>query len=341
LKAKRNEIERALDLADGQIRLFLLHGPDVAGSKALAARLAASIGADSERVDLAHATLKADPARLADEAASLSLFGSRRCIVVEGGGDDLVDSVEALMMAPAAGNPAILLTGSLKRGSKLLALVDASTLAMSFASYALEGRDADRMVTDLARAAGLSLTPDVARRLAEESAGDRGLIGGELEKLALYLDASPQQPAGLDHDAIDALCAGSALIDAAAVVDAVLDGNPPALDRTLGGMAGGGGEGVPMIRVLGRRLLLLTKLRAEVEGGNSPESVMASAGKALFYKEKPAIARQLQKWNSRRLALAASRALAAEEGLKASGGIGATSADELLFALAQAAARRR
>lgn len=340
MKAKRTEIERALDLADGQIRLFLLHGPDLAGSRALAARLTASIGADAERIDLAAAVLKADPARLADEAASLSLFGSRRCIIVEGGGDELIDAVDALMAAPAAGNPAIMLTGALKRGSKLLALVDSNALAMSFASYAPEGREADRMVADLAKAAGLTVASDVARRLADESAGDRGLIAGELEKLALYLDAAPERPARLDNDAIDALCAGGALTDAAAAVDAVLDGDPRTLDRVLSGLTGGG-EGVPLLRALGRRLLLLTKLRAEVERGNSPASVMASAGKSLFYKEKPAIARQLQLWTSRRLALASSRALAAEEALKTTGGVGAASADELLFALAQAAARRR
>jgi len=339
LKAKRNEIERALDLADGQIRLFLLHGPDLAGSRALAARLTASICADAERIDLAAAMLKADPALLADESASLSLFGGRRCIIVEGGGDELVDAVDGLMTAPAAGNPAIVLTGALKRGSKLLALVDSSALAMSFASYAPEGREADRLVADLAKDAGLTVASDVARRLAEESAGDRGLIAGELDKLALYLDAAPDRSAKLDHDAIDALCANSALTDAAAVVDAVLDGDPRSLDRALGGATGG--EGVPLLRALGRRLQLLTRLRAEVERGNSPASVMASAGKSLFYKEKPAIARQLQLWTSRRLALASSRALAAEEALKTTGGVGATSADELLFALAQAAARRR
>ena len=36
------------------------------------------MGAEAERVDLSGAELKADPARLADEAASISLFGGAR-----------------------------------------------------------------------------------------------------------------------------------------------------------------------------------------------------------------------------------------------------------------------
>ena len=85
MKAKRGEIERAV-AAPGAYRLFLLHGADVAGSNALAAKLSAALGTDVERVSLTPSALKADPALLGDEAASMSLFGGKRLILVEGGG---------------------------------------------------------------------------------------------------------------------------------------------------------------------------------------------------------------------------------------------------------------
>ena len=87
MKVKEAQIGRALDNPisngpDGSIRLFLLYGPDESGSRALAARLERAMGPGAERIDLDGATLKEDPARLADEAASFSLFGEKRHIRV-------------------------------------------------------------------------------------------------------------------------------------------------------------------------------------------------------------------------------------------------------------------
>ena len=71
MKANAGQIARALDGADPAYRLFLLYGPDEAGSRDLAARLPKKLGSDAERIDFTGAQLKADPALLADEAASI------------------------------------------------------------------------------------------------------------------------------------------------------------------------------------------------------------------------------------------------------------------------------
>src|SRR5690242_11762473 len=125
------------------------------------------MGAEAERTDLPGADLKADPARLADEAASISMFGGARWILVDPAGDEVVPAVEALLESPAAGNPVILLAGSLKPASKLLKLALAAPQAVAFASWLPDARDADKLAAELGRAAGLVLRPDVARRLAE------------------------------------------------------------------------------------------------------------------------------------------------------------------------------
>jgi hypothetical protein len=66
-EGEQGTIERAL-AAPADTRFFLLHGPDEAGSRGLLKSLASAMGDDSERIDLSGADLKADPARLADEA---------------------------------------------------------------------------------------------------------------------------------------------------------------------------------------------------------------------------------------------------------------------------------
>lgn len=341
MKANRAQIERALDAAGAAHRLYLLYGPDEASSRELAARLGRALGADAERIDLDGAMLKSDPARLPDEAASISLFGGKRFIRVEPAGDEIIDAVEALLSAPVAGNPVIVVAGALRKDAKLvkLALADAATLA--FASYAPEGGDADRLATAMAREAGLRIRPDVARRLASATGGDRALLTREIEKFALYLDAAPDRPCELEHEALDALGAAIGEGDLSRLVDAVLGGDPAAADAELARLSGEGIEGVPLLRAILRRLHLLAPLRAEMAEGHSISGVMASSGKAIFWKEKDEVARELGRWTPAALATAIERLAAAERQAKSSGFAGNALTEEELLTIARAAARKR
>jgi DNA polymerase-3 subunit delta len=340
VKAAKGQIERALR-APAEWRFFLLYGPDEAGSRALAKLAAAGAGADAERVDLSGAELKGDPARLADEAASISLFGGARYVVVEPAGDECVAAVEALVSAPAAGNPVVLVAGGLKPTSKLLKLALAAPSALVHASYAPEGQEAERLAIAMGRELGLILRPDLARRLADGCSGNRAILASELDKLALFVDASPERPQPIDHDALDAIGAVAEEGDLSRLVDSVGGGRPDALGAELARLSSEGIEGIPLIRAVLRRMTLLARLRAEVERGKGVDAVMASQGKSLFWKEKPAIGQQLGRWRSDLLAKSVGRLLEAERQAKASGGLGTPAVNEELFAICRQAARLR
>jgi len=340
VKANRPQIERALR-APADIRFFLLHGPDESGSRALVSVLADAFGAEAERVELSGAELKADPARLADEAASISLFGGARYVLVDPAGEESVPAVEALLEAAAAGNPVLLLAGGLRPASRLLRLALGDGRAMAFASYAPEGREADRLVLDMARERGLFVRPDVASRIAEDTGGNRAILALELDKFALYLDAAPERPQPLEHDSVDALGAASEGGDLSRLVDSVGGGDSSLLQAELFRLAGEGVNGIVLIRAVLRRMTLLARLRAEVERGNSVDAVMASQGKSLFWKEKTSVGQQLARWRSDLLAKSVGRLLDAERQVKAPGGLGPVAVDEELFAICRQAARLR
>jgi DNA polymerase III subunit delta len=340
MKANRPQIDKALK-APGDTRFFLLHGPDESGSRALVKALGAAMGAEAERVDLGGAELKADPARLADEAASISMFGEARWILVEPAGDECVPALEALLEAPAAGNPVAVVSGGLKPASKLLKLALAAPNALAFASYVPDARDAERLVLDMARAHGLILRPDVARRIAESCGGNRALIEQELIKFALYAGAAPDSPRPIDHELIDALGAAADEGDLTRLVDSAASGDSAALEAELVRLHAEGMEGITLIRAMLRRMALLARLRAEVEQGAHPGAVMASAGKSIFFKEKDGIERQLRRWRSDLIAKAMGRLAQAELQVKTSGGVGPIAADAELFAICRQAARLR
>src|SRR3546814_4569099 len=102
---------------------------------------------------------------------------------------------------------------------------------------------------------------------------------GEIAKLALYLDASPEHPKSVEPPVVAALVSGHSESDLGALVNAVLGGQPGEAERQIANAALDGIAGIPLIRGGLRRLHLLAELRAEVETGQSVESAIAAKGK--------------------------------------------------------------
>ncbi|PZU11896.1 DNA polymerase III subunit delta [Sphingomonas sp.] len=341
MKPAEARLVRALDAADPDIRLYLLHGPDEAGARALAARLGKALGPKAERIDMTSAQLKGDPARLADEAASISMFGGRRWIRLDPATDDAVEAIAALLEAPAAGNPAVAIGPGLRKDSKIVKAASASGVAIVHACYPPEGRDADGLAAEMGRALGLSMRNDVARRLMVAASNDRSVLAQELEKLALFVDAAPDRVREIGHDALDALGAGIEEGDLTRLSHAVFGGDVAIADEELKRLASEGMEGVPVLRALGRRALLLAQLRGQMESGEGIDRVMETSGRAIFWKEKDAVRSELGRWNVASLATAIGRLGEAERRLKASGYPGSFVAEEEILAVSRHAARRR
>ena len=145
----------------------------------------------------------------------------------------------------------------------------------------------------------------------------------------------------LEHDAIDAVGAAAEEGDLGRLVDAVAQGDSALLDTELTRLESEGVDRIRLLRAVLRRMMVLARLRAQVERGNSVDAVMASQGKSLFWKEKPAVSSQVGRWRSDMIAKAVGRLLEAERQVKASGGLGPLAVDEELLAISRQAARLR
>jgi DNA polymerase III subunit delta len=341
MKASRPQIEKALDAPGADMRIFLLYGPDEAGGMALMKRLERAMGDGAERIDLDGAILRGDPARLADEAAAISMFGDRRWIRINSTGDESVAAVEALLEAPQAGNPVVALAGALKNTSKLARLCLDHPAAMAFASYAPDEREAAQIAQAQARELGLRLSGDLARRIADIAGNDRALMAGEIGKIALYLDAAPERPADATAEALDALSAQSIEADTGPLVNAVLGGDVEALHHELSMLATAATPLASVTRPLINRAMLIAQIQAEFEKTGSMDRAMESAGKAIFWKDKPQVNRQVRAWNIDAVSRLVHRLLDAERMTRDSRGPGEIAVRQELLTIARQAARGR
>lgn len=340
MKAVKASLARALDRPDPAIRFYLFHGPDEAGSRALATQLLKGLG-DAEKFVVLGQTVKSDPASLADEAGAMALFGGKRAIWVEPAGDEVAEGVAALLEAPASESAVIALAASLRKTSALLKLAEAHPAALAHCSYVPEGRDMERVVSDLGREVGLRVAPGLAQRIAGAAANNQAVAAQELTKFALYLDADPANPSDLDSETVDLLGADSAEADLMRLGDLALAGRIDELLDELARLPHGGSEAIPVLRALQRRLLMLAPLRSRVEQGESIDGVMASMGRALFWKDKPLIQRFLAAWPAERLAEAAARVATLERQIMLRPLADEAALGETLVTLARAAGRGR
>lgn len=305
MKASRQSVSRAVDQPSAEIRFYLLHGPDEAQSRGLGERLLQALGAS--RFIVTASSVKADPAALADEAGAMSLFGGKRLIWIEPAGDDIAPGVEALLEAAAVESPVVAIPGALRKTSALLKLSEASPRALACASYLPDGAESVRMVIDVGRRYGLKIDPPVAARIAESSGNDQAIVGQELQKLALYVDASPQSPRALDPEALDAVGAELGEGELPRLADLALAGELSELADELARLPHSA-EAIPIVRALQRRVLMLAAARARIERGERPDDVMTSLGKSLFWKDKPLVGKLLRMWDAKDLATVAERA---------------------------------
>ncbi|MGN6375281.1 MAG: DNA polymerase III subunit delta [Sphingomonas sp.] len=339
MKANANQIRAALDAPSPDIRLYLLHGPDESGAAELAQRLARSLGSEAERIDLEPATLRSDPARLADEAASISLFGGARHIRIGGAGEESLRAFETLLEAETAGNPVVAIAPTVKSTAKIVKLALGSPRAMAFACYVPEGADADRLAATMARDLGLRTTGDTARRLATASGGDRAVLSRELEKLALYLDAAPDKPMEIDDAALDAVGADLGEAEMNRAIEAAVAGRIGDVGTELARLDEAGVSPIPVLRGLVRRLMALAEMRADVDAGRSVDEVLER--NRVFFREKAATARALRLWSPAALDAAINGVRQAERGMMGAATAGEVLAHRAVVAVARMAARER
>ena len=332
---------KALEQPPAHVRLFVLYGPDESEARSLAQRLERAMGADTERVDLDTATLKADPARLSDEAASFSMFGGKRHIRVQPAGDDILPAVEALLTASTAGNPVVILPGNVKDTNALIKRVINDPAVVACICYPPKAGDIEAHAAGLAHDVGMRLSNDLARQIARAAAYDRTIVAQEVEKLALYLDAAPDHPREADQAALDAIGAGEGEAELSRLVNAVLEGNALLAATEAERLEQDGIEGIGLIRSFKARLQLLLKLAPQMEGGKRASDLVEAQGKAIFWMEKPHVTRQLERWPPDRLATAANRLLAAERAVKSAASAGPILVAAELIQIARVAARPR
>jgi DNA polymerase-3 subunit delta len=184
-------IETFLRRPDPDIRAVLLYGPDAGLVRERADALGRMVSEDLRdpfRVaDLTGATIVADPARLFDEAAQISLMGGgRRLVRVREAGDAHSTAFTRFLADPPGDGLVVFEAGDLPARSSLRRMFDDAGRGVAIGCYPDNARDLAEVIRDSLAAHRVTASRDAIDFLVGHLGGDRLLTRSELEKLAIY-----------------------------------------------------------------------------------------------------------------------------------------------------------
>jgi len=315
----------------------LLYGPDAGLVRERAEAIARSVCPDLKDpfriVDLGAAVLTADPARLADAAAQLSLTGGRRVVQVRGAGDTVGKLFAEFLEAKPGDAFVVVEAGDLPSRSALRRAFEATRHGAAIGCYPDTPRDLAAVIRDALTKDQITVSRDATLFLVEHLGGDRLLTRSELEKLALY--AGDGGRVDLEDARLSVSdTAGLELDDA---VMAAAEGDAASIERVLGRVFQEGESPVSVLRALLRHLHRLHLLVTRFSGGTSLEEVLRTARPPIFFKQQDSFRRQLTLWTEPRLRPQLDRISKAELRTKTTGLPAETVCREAMLAVAQAA----
>jgi DNA polymerase III subunit delta len=323
VKLPAARIEAFLRRPDPDIRAVLLFGPDLGLVRERADTVARSVTNDLRdpfRVtDLTAAIITADPARLADESAQISLMAGRRLVRVRDAGD-AHGALFARFLAVSS-------RGALRRA------FDDAPRAAAIGCYPDSARDLAQVIGETLAAHRVTASRDAIEFLVAHLGGDRLLTRAELEKVTLYAGDGGR----VELDDVRLAIADSAALSLDDAVLAAAEGDAAGLYRALARVFQEGESPVTVVRAALRHVQRLHALVARIAGGESADSALRGARPPIFFKQQDSFRRQLRRWSEGRLRQQLAAFADAEARIKSTGMPPETVCRAALFGLAQAA----
>ncbi|MDB5739649.1 MAG: polymerase subunit delta [Alphaproteobacteria bacterium] len=294
------------------LMIALVYGPDAGLVQERAEKLLKTVTPDLtdpfNTADLSEAVLLADPARLADEAASMSMMGGRRSVRVRGAGNDLAELFEGFLDDPKGDALVVIEAGDLAKTSPLRKVFDGHKTAAAIQCYPDSIRDLGDVVRDALRAEGLTIAPDALEETVARLGSDRGVTRRELEKLVLYMHGQKQ----VALEDVRAVMGDEAEARSESACDAAGSGDLAKLDRELERLWVSDTQPAQVIRSALGHFQKLLQARESVARGTSMDDVMKRLRPPVHFSRSTAFKAQANRWNSDKLGEALDMLLEAE-----------------------------
>lgn len=301
MKLAWKDIEPFVKKPNPKARAILVYGPDTGlmreRSRTMAQSAVADINDPFNVTVLTGDILSDDPARLSDEAKAMSLMGGARLIRIEDASDKHTTLLKEYLTDPSQENLVILEAGELTLRSTLRLLFEKSDNAAAIPCYVDDERGVANIIRTTLSENGFTIQSDATQWLAQNIAGDRGRVRGEIDKLMLYMGDDKS----VRLDDVRAACgeAGDQSLDD--LLYAIGGGKIESALRAYNKLVEEGVAIVTILRALQSHFRRLHYTRSLMNDGLDMDAAMKKLQPAVFFKYADGFKAQLRKWPENKL----------------------------------------
>jgi DNA polymerase-3 subunit delta len=298
---KTAEIERFMARPDPARPVVLVYGPD-AGlvHERTEALINASVDDPADPFALARLegdALADEPARLAEEANTVPLFGGRRAVWVRAGSRNIANAVEAVIAAPSPDCRVVIEAGDLKRSSPLRVVCERAKNAVAVPCYVDAERDLARLIDTEVKEAGLTIDAEARAALVSLLGGDRQASRSELNKLILFA----RDKGRIDLDDVVAVVADASALALDGLIDAAFGGRTRDVETQFAKARMAGTAGGTIVSTALRHVTQMHKVRTVLDGGSDQDTAMKGFAPPIHFRRKVDVEGALKSWTTPRL----------------------------------------
>jgi len=298
MKIQFRQIESFTKSPDKSARVILIYGPDSGLVRERCSIIGKTIVDDlNDPFNVASLSINGlleDPARLVDEATSISMMGGDRLIRIEGGGDKLTVILKAYLESPSDSSLVVVKAGELSPRSSLRKLCESAKNAAALPCYVEDERGVSGVIRETIRAENKSIDQDAVSWLSAIISGDRAKVRSELEKLVIYKgdDETP-----ISFADAQAACGGAGQQDFDNFIYAVAGRKTEEALKAYNILMQEGVAFIAILRSLQNHFRRLHIVKSYINSGMDIETSMKKLAPPIFFKQAPFFKGQINSWS--------------------------------------------
>lgn len=298
---KSHEVDAFINRENRAFPLVLIYGPDKGLVAERAKRYAKATGLPLDDpfavIHMQADEIDSDPARLSDEARTISMFGGDRLIWVRNaaGQKGLADAVKHLAAEPPQDAIVLIEAGDLKKTAVLRTAIENAKAGMALPCYADDARGIDGVIDDVLAQEKMQISLDARHLLRASLGGDRLATRGELEKLCLYVRGSER----IEVDDVRQAVGDVSALSMDEVIDAVIIGDMAKFEIEFDRIVKSGTAPFLVLNAAMRQFQQIQLLRHAVEiERKSPATVVAGARPPIFFTRRKLVEIAISRWTA-------------------------------------------
>lgn len=277
------------------IRAVLLYGPNTALIEEGVALAKKSVLTEEQNdfsvVTVTPETLKHNPNIIAEELSSYGFFASKKLLHLKDADDPFVKPMQSALTEPDAGHFVVIQAEELGPKSALRAWAEKANDVAAIACYMLEGANLARFVQTQFQQSNARINSDATQMLIDRLGNDLTPLKNLIQQLISFVGGENPQ---ITADHVEALLVDQAEQEMDVVIQAVAEANMPQLDRALNTLHDSGTAMVAVLRSLQYYFYRLRQIQLALRDGEDFKMLMKRM--RVFFKQEPAIKRQLRTW---------------------------------------------